>query len=222
MTFSRGRPQFPHGVDMGWVERAAEITWGDARRESVVVIGGGPSISRVPTDLIAESPAVCCNDAYRLRRRRSLVVAMDRRWVSWNRHQLSGSGHVLLTQKTPSPVGEAYYFEREREKVVSDVPTHLPGLDTGYAAVNAAYLLGARTIILAGYDMRFSDGRSHWHEGHRIPTAEGQYKTRFLPQYFALVRELDARGVRVTHLPGCAAIGEPMRFDEARELVEGR
>jgi len=36
------------------------------------------------------------------------------------------------------------------------------GLNSGYAAINLAYHLGAKSIILLGYDMGYRDSRTHW------------------------------------------------------------
>lgn len=40
------------------------------------------------------------------------------------------------------------------------------GNNSGYAALNLAYLFGARKIILAGYDFQRTYGRDHWHGDH--------------------------------------------------------
>jgi hypothetical protein len=40
------------------------------------------------------------------------------------------------------------------------------GANSGYQAVNLAYLFGARQIILVGYDMQLTYDLSHWHGDH--------------------------------------------------------
>lgn len=41
------------------------------------------------------------------------------------------------------------------------------GGNGGYQAINLAYLLGARRIVLIGYDMQVgADGRAHWFGHH--------------------------------------------------------
>lgn len=42
------------------------------------------------------------------------------------------------------------------------------GSNSGYQAINLAVLLGAKRIVLAGYDMKPApDGKLHWHGSHR-------------------------------------------------------
>lgn len=64
----------------------------------------------------------------------------------------------------------------------------------GYMAVNLAYHLGARWIGLLGFDMQFTDGKSHWHGDHRgtgnpNPADMAIWAQRFIPLYEDLKRE---------------------------------
>jgi len=40
------------------------------------------------------------------------------------------------------------------------------GGNSGYQAINLAYLLGATRIILIGFDMRWTGGKAHWFGNH--------------------------------------------------------
>lgn len=72
------------------------------------------------------------------------------------------------------------------------------GCNSGYQAINLAFLEGATTIVLVGYDMQHTDGRHHWHPDH--PRHLGNFnpgmpelcRSKFTP----LARDLAARGVR--------------------------
>lgn len=73
------------------------------------------------------------------------------------------------------------------------------GHNSGYQAINLAFLEGATTIVLLGYDMQHTDGKRHWHDDHPAPL--GNFcsgmpelcRQRFPP----LASDLAARGVRV-------------------------
>ena len=41
--------------------------------------------------------------------------------------------------------------------------------NSGAGAVELAIQLGAKTIILTGYDMQHTDGKKHWHPDHPEP-----------------------------------------------------
>ena len=64
-------------------------------------------------------------------------------------------------------------------------------------ALNLAVHLGARRIILVGYDMWFPDGKDHWHDDHEVPSKEVLYKKTFARQYPIVKKELDRRKIRV-------------------------
>lgn len=49
------------------------------------------------------------------------------------------------------------------------------GRNSGYQALVLALLAGASRVLLLGYDMRFQDGRSHWHKGHPLKCPEDWY-----------------------------------------------
>jgi len=40
------------------------------------------------------------------------------------------------------------------------------GRNSGYQLLNLITLFGAARVILLGYDMRYVDGRKHWHGDH--------------------------------------------------------
>jgi hypothetical protein len=74
------------------------------------------------------------------------------------------------------------------------------GCNSGYQAINLAYLRGATTIVLLGYDMQHgADGRRHFHGDHPAPL--GNFATGMpglcASKFPALASDLSAEGVRV-------------------------
>jgi hypothetical protein len=51
------------------------------------------------------------------------------------------------------------------------------GQNGGYQAINIATLSGATRIVLLGYDMQYTGGKSHWHGDHPVKVPESWYKT---------------------------------------------
>lgn len=41
------------------------------------------------------------------------------------------------------------------------------GTNSGFQAIGLALLWGAERVILLGYDMQLTDGKSHWHGDHK-------------------------------------------------------
>ncbi len=71
------------------------------------------------------------------------------------------------------------------------------GSNSGYQAINLAVHLGAKRIILLGYDMRQDGGRNNWHDEARPLASPDVYKQSMLPHFDTLVEPLRERGVEV-------------------------
>jgi hypothetical protein len=70
------------------------------------------------------------------------------------------------------------------------------GSNSGYQAINLAYLMGAKRILLLGYDMGHSDKRHFFGEHPKAIRASTDYR-QFIPGFSALARDLDKEGVSV-------------------------
>lgn len=68
------------------------------------------------------------------------------------------------------------------------------GSNSGYQAINLAYMLGATQIILLGYDM---SGTGHWFGDHPDPLNAGGDFNRYARNFPSLARDLEAEGVTV-------------------------
>lgn len=72
------------------------------------------------------------------------------------------------------------------------------GTNSGFQAINLAVLAGARRVLLAGYDMHFPGGRSHWHNGHPVKIPENHY-TGYVKQFDTIKPQLARYGVDVVN-----------------------
>ena len=71
------------------------------------------------------------------------------------------------------------------------------GGNSGYAAINLAYHLGAKTIILLGFDMYTVGKDTHWHDGY-TSTANTEVMSKLMvPNFDTLINPLDKRKVKV-------------------------
>lgn len=73
------------------------------------------------------------------------------------------------------------------------------GLNSGYQAINLAYLLGAKTIVLLGYDMAHTFGRRHCHADHPHPLGNAEGVDAWLPRFDQLAADLLSVGVSVVN-----------------------
>ena len=71
------------------------------------------------------------------------------------------------------------------------------GDNSGYQAINLAYLWGAGRIILLGFDMQRTGGRAHFFGDHPGALNSGTQYTDFAPHFWQLADDLRAEGVEV-------------------------
>lgn len=71
------------------------------------------------------------------------------------------------------------------------------GGNSGYQAINLAYLWGARRVVLLGYDMQKTDGKSHWFGDHpKGLNGNSPYPT-WIQKFDRLAADLKSEGVEV-------------------------
>jgi len=79
------------------------------------------------------------------------------------------------------------------------------GSNSGFQALNIAVLMGAKRIILLGYDMRFSkDNKSHWFGDH--PDNVRSNYTSWLSNYGVAAAQLNEKGIEVINCSPISAL----------------
>lgn len=80
------------------------------------------------------------------------------------------------------------------------------GSNGGHAAVNVAFLWGAKRIILLGFDMRLGpNGEKHCHADHPAPCIQTQLFKQWIHRFESTARDLEKLGVEVLNAtPGSA------------------
>lgn len=74
------------------------------------------------------------------------------------------------------------------------------GLNSGFAALNLAVLLGANPIYLLGFDMRGSNGKQTWHhDGYPTNNGANVYP-EYIKEFERIAPELAERGIEVINL----------------------
>jgi hypothetical protein len=101
--------------------------------------------------------------------------------------------HNKETRKFADSFGLNYREGRGGKGLGRDAIHH--GSNSGYQAINLAYLLGAGTIILLGYDMG-ATGNTHFFGKHPPTMSNGNYSS-FVPRFDQLAVDLDSEGVEV-------------------------
>jgi hypothetical protein len=166
----------------------------------IFVIGGGPSFQYVDKSLLKGKPIICINTAYREFDDALALYWCDESWVGNHydnimkhpcplrftaRHAADG---YLKTGKLAT--GNATVLKRTGDYGIDTDVNHVRGNNSGAHILNLLANMKARRIILLGYDMGLSKGKSHWHEGHGLPMSNSIYSDLFIPSISSMAAPL--------------------------------
>ena len=145
--------------------------------ERVFIIGGGSSLANFDFKILIKKNIIAINKAFLFVPFANILYFSDYRFYTWYKNDIANfNGDVYsISNKVKDP----------KVKILKN--TGKLGLDTtdgcirsggnsGYAAINLAYHLGANEIILMGYDMQSVDNKTHFHGGYSVKQSEAVYK----------------------------------------------
>jgi hypothetical protein len=158
----------------------------------VVCLATGPSLTQADVEACRGHHVIVVNDAYRLAPWADILYACDAKWWSWK-----------VNRSAWAFPGLKYSIQAESKRWCKDVhvlqmtgndglelqPTGLrTGRNSGYQAINLAVHLGARRILLLGYDM----GLGPKNEPHfQTPEWNGQHPESHHSPYVIFKRKFE-------------------------------
>lgn len=168
---------------------------------TIVCLASGPSLTREDVEACRGIvPAVAVNDTYQWAPWADVLYACDARW--WELHQgaqeFQGLKFALekKADKWPGVTVLEHTGDRGLERDPSGVRT---GKNSGYQAINVAVHLGAKRILLLGYDMAAQGKRTHF-AGHRPAPYHASSPYPFFADMFgSMTADLKALGVDVVN-----------------------
>lgn len=170
--------------------------------ETAVLIGGGTSVTYDDLKLIKSSTAkhIAINTAGFYAPWCDFLYYSDAKWYQWH-YQESWFEHFY---------GRIYTIDKRE--------IHLPGVmrlkwgdkqglstfrdalclggNSGYQAINLAFLMGAKKIVLVGYDMRAQGEKTHFFGDHPAPTPKDVYDV-YVPHFSTITDTLAAYDVEI-------------------------
>jgi hypothetical protein len=168
--------------------------------EVVYIIGGGPSLKNFDFRQLAGSRTIAINKAILFHTQADVLYWTDVRFYTWYKNEIDNYKGLKFTLKAGSQYtndikvlkkGKAYGLETDRQTLAH-------GNNSGYAAINLAYHLGAKRIVLLGFDMASNGKEGHFHDGYPTQTASDKmYQDKFLPGFKQLHAELNGSGVTI-------------------------
>lgn len=149
--------------------------WPDS---TVFIIGGGPSLLQQDLSLIHDQRVIGVNQAYKLGSWVDICWYGDKNWYHLNMPQIKKYGGLIVTCSIEIQINRrisrVFYVGRSRKKMsgieYKDRTQVCWNHNSGASAINLAYWLGAKTIVLLGFDMQLpkdkKNGSTHWHDDY--------------------------------------------------------
>lgn len=189
-----------------------------------VIICAGPSLSDEQLAAVGphgEVKVIAVNTAYMYAPWADVVYGSD--YMFWKVHGARVKAQAPHAQRwtTDTSAAERYQLHRERGGNRDGLGTsvvHING-NSGFAAINLAYLWGSRRILLLGMDMREIDGKKHRHGDHEKPLTQAQLFEEWLHKSAKLAEDLKREGCAMINCtPGSALTCFPVSTIE-KELA---
>jgi hypothetical protein len=175
----------------------------------IVCIASGPSLTIDDVSLVEEwrtAPVreprrvIVVNTTYKAAPWADVLYACDAAW--WNLHiqdvRESFAGEPWTLQNFAAKKHRLHEMPSDAKPGLGRKVMHLGG-NSGYQAVNMAYLFGARRIILLGYDMQRTGGRSHWHGDHPKGLRNTSPFASWIARFKVLAKDLREAGVEAVN-----------------------
>jgi hypothetical protein len=150
--------------------------------ETVYIIGGGASLKGFNFSRLAGKKVIALNKAYQYYENCDVLYWTDSRFYVWYKKEIDRLSCLKFTparhNKDLAPDVSIVRISGERKMDFENNNMISSGNNSGFGAIGLAYKLGARKIFLLGYDMGFTNGQSHFHDGYDLVKAkEHIYKT---------------------------------------------
>mgnify|MGYP003122516323 CR=1 FL=1 len=168
--------------------------------KTIYIIGGGPSLENFDFNKLAGHVTIAINKAIIFHNIADVLYWTDTRFYTWYKNEVDNYKGLKFSLTAGSQYtddvnilkkGKVYGLE-------TDPQTLAHGNNSGYAAINLAYHLGAKRIILLGFDMGSNSANTHFHDGYPARAApNSMYEEKFIPGFNQLNLELKDSGVTI-------------------------
>jgi len=168
--------------------------------ETVYIVGGGPSLNNFDWNKLKNRNTIVINKAFYNLPTSQVMYWTDSRFYTWYKTDIDkfkGLKYTIRRSNYDENVMLLKKGPKHGLSILKDTLAH--GNNSGYAAINLAYLLGAKKIILLGFDMgNNTNGKSHFHDGYPTKATSNEvYQKQFIPGFDSLWAALKEKGINV-------------------------
>ncbi len=166
--------------------------------ETVYLIGGGPSLRGFEWNKLKGKKTIAINKAVEFYPNADVLYWTDGRVYTWLKKDIDLFKGLKYTLR-PNSKNDITTLKRGKKIGIdwsSDSLAH--NNNSGGAAINLAIHLGAKRIILLGYDLGNNGKDSHFHNGYPVnSTGENIYKNQFMPAFEAIAADIKGKGIQI-------------------------
>ncbi|XUM25120.1 hypothetical protein ACRAVF_33845 (plasmid) [Bradyrhizobium oligotrophicum S58] len=155
---------------------------------TVFCLASGPSLTPAIAEQVSGRPSIVINSSCLLAPSATVLYFTDSSWYEQHRELVAGWPGLIISM---SRTAKRELPDKVRRILGDGDPVAPPdfrtgvqqGRTSGHTAIALAIALGARRVVLLGYDMRVVDGREHCHDDYRGPRDLDQYARDFVPAF---------------------------------------
>ena len=183
--------------------RSIPRIWPDS---TVIIIGGGLSVAKVDMDVLFNPKfrTIGVNHAFSLGPV-DLLWFGDFQWYQDNQvavHEFAGLKCTCAAQLPEKPWPDIKRVRRSR-KLMGVESTRADAVswnnNSGGSAINVAYHLGAKRVLLVGFDMRRVSGASHFHGHYPKRNRDRDPYPRHLDCFGAIAEDAEKLGLEIVN-----------------------
>jgi hypothetical protein len=175
--------------------------------QDVFIVGGGYSLTGFNFNLLKGKNIIAINKSIIHVPFAQVLYFSDYRFYLWCTNKINGDDDLIKAFLDYKGLVYTIASKIEDPKVKVLLNTGKTGLDiqngkikhggnSGYAAINLAYHLGAKRIILLGYDMKQIKGKTHFHKGYLTKQNDSIYK-KFIEPFESLSQIAKNMGLQI-------------------------
>lgn len=174
------------------------------------ILGGGPSIRSENLELIHDKHVIGVNNSYLLGDWVDIGWFGDKKWLFWHKATWKrwpgikascNHSHEVIKHES----GWIKFMARGKTVGIDTRPGFVSwNRCSGSSAINLAYHLGAKRIVLLGFDMHDVDDQKNWHSDHK-DNGKAPYD-RFLSCYGDIAKDAKDLGLEIINATKGSAI----------------
>lgn len=180
--------------------------------------------------MLHERRCIAVNNSYRIAPWSEVVWFGDVKWFWWHEEELLATNMQIATcnehgaiRKHMGKLPQLTFYQRDhaRPHGITTKQNYVSwNASSGASAINLAYHMGAKEIVLLGFDMRMVEGQKNWHNDHKEMLHKPfQRHLKPFPAIYHDAKELNLKIYNAT--PDSAITVFPMMEDLQGALLNG-